>query len=414
MKKYWSLLCQSITIFVAFFLVISIFKPDWVNPRLNLQSLNRQTASTSPFSGRNSAINSYAQAVKNAQPSVVSIVTQQKIKPSNSAIHPFLRQFFGDLNVPDSLEEGNDGFQHEWDLAPQNPHHKPEERREGLGSGVIISNDGLILTNHHVIKNADTIEISLSDGRKGNATLIGSDPESDIALLKTSLDNLHSITFADESKTQVGDVVLALGNPFGVGQTVTMGIISATSRKGLGINTFENFLQTDAAINPGNSGGALVDSNGHLLGINTAIFSKSGGNMGIGFAIPVSLTKKIWPQLLKKGQVERGYIGIEGISLNEQLNDELKTELSIDKKQKGVLVRGVAKNGSADLGGIQAGDIIVKINDQSIDDMSMLLNIIANMKPDNKAQVLVLREGREMKLQVKIMPRPIPKEKENQ
>jgi Do/DeqQ family serine protease len=279
-----------------------------------------------------------------------------------------------------------------------------------LGSGVVVSREGTVLTNHHVIEGADGIEVLLSDGRRARASLVGSDPESDLAVLKVELPDLAAVEWGDPERARIGDVVLAIGNPFGVGQTVTMGIISALGRTQLGINTFENFIQTDAAINPGNSGGALVDVNGHLMGINTAIYSRSGGNMGIGFAIPISTAKQVMQDLLKNGKVIRGWIGVEPQELSAELAESFKLPLTgPNALRSGVVISGVLQNGPAAKAGIRPGDVILQVDQQSVGNVSELLHQVASLKPGAPAQVRVWRQQTEMNLQLVPAERPAAK-----
>jgi Do/DeqQ family serine protease len=319
---------------------------------------------------------SYSGAVNVAAPAVVNIYTTQKVRLSNPFLaDPFLRRFFG---------EG-----------------MPEERMEAsLGSGVIVSPEGYVLTNNHVVAQADEILVALQDGRETKAKVIGADPGTDLALLRIELDKLPVIAFR-ETPMQVGDVVLAIGNPFGVGQTVTQGIISATGRQGLGITTYEDFIQTDAAINPGNSGGALVDVSGNLVGINSAIFSQSGGSMGIGFAIPVTLAKTVMQSLITDGRVVRGWMGIEVRTLDPKLAAHIDSAT-----QKGVAIAGIVRGGPAHQAGLKPGDIMVRLNGKPVDNAAQAINQIAGIKPESDAQVVVMRGNREIELKVKIGERP--------
>ena len=273
----------------------------------------------------------------------------------------------------------------------------------GLGSGVIISPDGYILTNNHVVEGADEIEVVLNDSRRSRAKVIGTDPDTDLAILKISLDRLPVITLGNSDALQVGDQVLAIGNPFGVGQTVTSGIVSALGRNQLGINTFENFIQTDAAINPGNSGGALVDVNGQLMGINTAIYSRSGGSMGIGFAIPVSTAKLVLEGIVKDGVVRRGWIGVEPADLSPELMETFGV-----KAKRGVLITGVLQNGPAAQAGIRPGDVIVEVAGKQIANVSELLSNVAALKPGTPAKFRVLRRDEALELNVTPGLRPKP------
>src|SRR5450830_1962795 len=275
-------------------------------------------------------------------PSVVNVFTSKKAAPNphrQFMDDPLFRHFFGDQ--PDDQTQ----------------------RENSLGSGVIVSSDGLIITNHHVVESADEIEIALADGRTVPAKIVGTDPETDLAVVKVDVKGLPAITFANADQSSVGDVVLAIGNPFGVGQTVTMGIISALGRNHLGINTFENFIQTDAPINPGNSGGALIDANGNLLGINTAIYSRSGGSLGIGFAIPVTTAKNVMEAIINHGQVVRGWIGVEP----QDITPELAESFGLTKKS-GAIIAGVLKNGPADKAGMKPGDILISVEGKAVSD----------------------------------------------
>ncbi len=312
-------------------------------------------------------------------PTVVNIFTTKAAKRQQ---HPFgddplFRRFFGD----------NFGAQ--------------DERQLSLGSGVIVSPDGYILTNNHVIESADEIEVALADGRKTPGKLVGTDPETDLAVIKVGLKDLPSITLARHDSAKVGDVVLAIGNPFGVGQTVTMGIVSALGRNHLGINTFENFIQTDAAINPGNSGGALIDTQGHLLGINTAIYSRSGGSLGIGFAIPVSTVKTVMEAIIRNGQVVRGWIGVEPQDITPELADSFGLQ-----KSSGTIIAGVLKGGPADKAGVKPGDILLAVGEHPVADTVTMLNVVAQLSPGQKIDLVVLRKAQETRLSVVVGRRP--------
>ena len=271
----------------------------------------------------------------------------------------------------------------------------------GLGSGVLVSNDGYILTNFHVVEAARDIQVSLNDGHTYKAKVIGSDPESDLAVLQIKADKLPAITFGQMETLRVGDVVLAIGNPFGVGQTVTMGIVSALGRSHLGINTFENFIQTDAAINPGNSGGALVDVNGNLVGINTAIYSRTGGSLGIGFAIPVSSAKNIMEQIIQHGAVTRGWIGVEA----QEITPELAESFGLPNSD-GALIAGVVRGSPADSAGIRPGDVLLTVSGKPVTDPQVMLDLIAALKPEERAAFRLRRDKSVIELQVKIGKRP--------
>ena len=278
-----------------------------------------------------------------------------------------------------------------------------------MGSGVIVSAEGYILTNHHVIEGAQAIEVALNDGRTAMAKVIGTDSETDLALLKIDLPKLPTIVLGQMETLQVGDAVLAIGNPFGVGQTVTSGIVSALGRKQLGINTFENFIQTDAAINPGNSGGALVDANGLLMGINTAIYSRSGGNMGIGFAVPVSTATQIMAALIKDGKVTRGWIGVEPRPLTAEIAESfgIAKDKSTGALPQGVLINGVLQNSPAAKAGIQPGDLILKVAGQVVADVPEMLTRVAALKPGDAASLSVQRNGKLIEIQVTPGTRPV-------
>ena len=330
----------------------------------------------------------YADAVTIAAPAVVNLYTTKVInKPAHPLFEdPQFRRYFGD--------------------------NGPKQRRmeSSLGSGVIMSPEGYILTNNHVTTGADQIVVALRDGRETLARVVGSDPETDLAVLKIDLKNLPSITVGRSDNIRIGDVALAIGNPFGVGQTVTMGIISATGRNQLGLNNYEDFIQTDAAINPGNSGGALVDANGNLTGINTAIFSKSGGSQGIGFAIPVKLAMEVMKSIIEHGQVIRGWLGIEVQPLTQELAESFGLS-----GRPGIVVAGIFRDGPAQKAGLQLGDVILSIDGEPAGDGRRSMNQVARIKPTDKVTIQVMRNGKEIKLTAEIGLRPPPapvKEKE--
>ena len=391
MTRLWLLFCQAITILLAAWFVVTTLKPGWTSGTKVSSLVDQVTLREAPESPSQSPNpGSFAEAAKASSPAVVNIFTskvanknksQKKGAPNQN--EPWFLFFFGDQ-------------------APN------EEPSSSLGSGVIVSPQGIILTNHHVIEGADEIEVAFADGRKRNAKLIGSDPETDIAVLKIDTADLPApITLGKMESVHVGDVVLAIGNPFGVGQTITSGIVSALGRNQLGINTFENFIQTDAAINPGNSGGALVDTKGNLIGINTAIYSRSGGNMGIGFAIPINTAKQVMESILTNGSVTRGWIGVEP----QNVSKELAESLNIPLNTSGVLITGVLNGGPADKAGMKPGDVLTQVNGQKVDDVVTLLNRIAQTAPDDEAKVTLLRKGKEMTLQVQVGKRPKSKAK---
>ncbi|MGZ7455570.1 Do family serine endopeptidase AlgW [Pseudomonas sp. Ma2-10] len=358
--------------------------PQWVGlPNLDVnmqQAPQTTTMQQGPVS--------YADAVTTAAPSVVNLYTTKVINKPNHPLFedPQFRRFFGD-NSP-----------------------KQKRMESSLGSGVIMSPEGYLLTNNHVTSGADQIVVALKDGRETLARVIGSDPETDLAVLKIDLRNLPSITVGRSDNIRIGDVALAIGNPFGVGQTVTMGIISATGRNQLGLNNYEDFIQTDAAINPGNSGGALVDANGNLTGINTAIFSRSGGSQGIGFAIPVKLAMEVMKSIIEHGQVIRGWLGIEVQPLSQELAESFGLS-----GRPGIVVAGIFRDGPAQKAGLQLGDVILSIDGEPAGDGRRSMNQVARIKPTDQVTILVMRNGKELKLTAEIGLRPPPapaKEKE--
>ena len=332
--------------------------------------------------GNASGVVSYAPAVKAAAPAVVNIFTTQEVKHSTNPLmnDPAFRRFF-EFHGLDQQQS---------------------EPRSGLGSGVIVSKDGYILTNHHVVGGATDIVVALHDGRKAKAKVIGTDPESDLAVIQVKLDNLPTLPFKT-SANEVGDVVLAIGNPFGVGQTVTQGIISALGRNGLGINAFEDFIQTDAAINPGNSGGALIDVSGNLVGINTAIYSRSGGSMGIGFAIPAQLAQSVMLEIISHGQVVRGWLGVEIKQADQNFNEDGSLN---NQKSEGVPIAGVMRGGPAAQGGMRPNDIVLSINNQKMATANQLMNAIAKVKPNTKIPAVVKRDDQEIELEITVGKRP--------
>ena len=384
MRRLWLTFAQTVTVCVALLFVVKTLKPEWLVQWPASSGSIAEVATVHEAAPGADAVRpgSFAEAAKKAVPAVVHIFTSQEVK---GARHPFMndpifRHFFGDRFGEES------------------------QRRSGLGSGVVVSPEGYILTNYHVIDGADEIEVAHNDGRKYKARVVGSDPESDLAVLRIPADHkLPVITFGSSDTLRVGDVVLAIGNPFGVGQTVTSGIVSALGRSHLGINTFENFIQTDAAINPGNSGGALVDANGHLVGINTAIYSQSGGSMGIGFAIPVSLAKSIMEQIVKTGGVTRGWVGIEVQELTPELAESFKLSGT-----DGALIAGVMRGSPADKAGIKPGDVLVQVGGKKVKDAQVMLDLIAALQPGSVASFTVKREGRDVALNLTIGKRPRP------
>jgi len=381
MRKFWLLFAQATTIGLAILFIVNTLKPGLMHSGVVTLYEN--------MPGSNSAIStaSFSAAAQKVMPAVVNVFTTSEVKTPNNPFmdDPRFRFFFGD-----QLE----------DNSPQ--------QASSLGSGVLVSHDGYILTNHHVVEAADQIEVAMADGRKAKGHIIGSDPETDLAVIKIEMgNNLPAITFGQSDQAQVGDIVLAVGNPFAVGQTVTMGIVSAVKRNHLGLNAFENFIQTDAAINPGNSGGALVDVNGNLIGINSAIYSPNGGSLGIGFAIPVSTAKKIMEQIILTGSVTRGWIGVAV----QEITPELAESFKLGKVQ-GVLISEVVRGGPADHAKIKAGDILLSVDNKALLDSSSMLETVAALQPGKSVALKLLRNQKEVVVQVKIGRRPHPKSQE--
>jgi len=376
MKKFWLIFTQTVTVSLAVVFVIQMFHPDMLAPKERVIEVKQ----AAPKQETNVA-GSYRLAAQRAMPSVVNIFTSKETQAQSDPRlnDPILRHFFGD------------------------PADEPPQKENSLGSGVIVSSQGLILTNHHVVETADEIEVALADGRTMPAKVVGTDPETDLAVIKVDAANLPAIVFGRSDQLSIGDVVLAIGNPFGVGQTVTQGIVSALGRNHLGINTFENFIQTDAPINPGNSGGALVDIEGHLIGINSAIYSRSGGSMGIGFAIPVSLAQQVMEQIVRQGGVTRGWIGVEAQDITPELAESFRL-----KQVEGALIAGVLRGGPADKAGVKPGDILLEINGKNVKDTSGMLTLISALKPGSSATIKVMRNGSEKSLTALIGRRPKP------
>jgi serine protease DegS len=366
---------------VAF--VLLVWKPDLMQRDADNPAGVRETASEALLDRPAQGPYSYSLAVEKAAPAVVNINTAKVItvRPNPFFDDPVFRQFFGR-----ELEDTVGPRQH---------------IETSLGSGVILNERGYVLTNHHVIRSADAIQVTLRDGRTAEAKVVGTDPDTDLAVLKVDLDKLPVITLGRSDQVRIGDVVLAIGNPFGVGQTVTMGIVSATGRNRLGINTFENFIQTDAAINPGNSGGALIDAAGDLIGINTAIFSKSGGSQGIGFAIPTSIAKGVLEEIIQHGRPRRGWLGVEA----QAITPELARALDL-KSTAGIIVTGVARNGPAHKAGLQPGDVIVAVDGKKIGEARGAMLAILSHHPGDKIALTVVRDGNEIAIQAIAAERP--------
>jgi serine protease DegQ len=377
LRKFWLLFAQACTLCLAALFVVATLRPDLL-PRTNGRTGNIVVTqeTTTPLVGTRVA--TYADAAKKAMPSVVNIYTSKEIRARNPlAEDPLFRRYFPDF-----------------DRA---------RRQTSLGSGVIVASEGYVLTNHHVIQGADDIQIVLSDGRRVSAHVRGTDPESDLAVLKTDEQNLPAMTFAAADDLKVGDVVLAIGNPFGLGNTVTLGIVSALGRNYLGVNSFEDFIQTDAAINPGNSGGALIDAAGNLVGINSTIFSQSGGSLGIGFSIPVSLARNVFEQIVRDGEVTRGWLGIEPTAVTAEVARTLALA-----RPEGVVIRAIQQGGPAERAGMKVLDVVVDIGGKSTRNVPQLLARIAELPPGSSTKIRVVRSGQDVEVDVMVGKRPPP------
>ena len=380
MRRYWLLFAQAVTIALALYFVAAAVRPDWlrrVQPSQPATVASNVPVLQAPPGAASSA--GYREAAARAMPAVVNILTSKNLGDAHPLLKdPFFRRFFG---------QG-----------------VPREQQSSLGSGVIVSPDGYILTNNHVIEAADEIDVVLADGRKARATVVGTDPETDLAVIRIEARNLPVVVLGRAESARVGDVVLAIGSPFGVGQTVTMGIISALGRNNLHINHFENFIQTDAAINFGNSGGALIDANGNLIGINTAIYSQSGGSVGIGFAIPVSTAKSVMDAIIQNGSVVRGWVGIE----TQDITPELAESFGLARDQ-GTIVAGIVRGGPAARAGMLPGDILISVAGKPARSTADTLELIAQLPPGKKATMTVMRKDREAELEVLVARRPRPR-----
>lgn len=376
MRKVSYLIWPVVTGILAALLILQ-FYPQLVAPPVTTVEIREAAAVNAPVSSHGPV--SFADAVDRAAPAVVNIYTRTLVRqPINPLLNdPFFRNFFNSEQLP-----------------------QRERIESSLGSGVILNAQGYVVTNNHVISGADSIVVALRDGREAVAEVVGLDPETDLAVLKIELDDLPSITLASD-ELRIGDVALAIGNPFGVGQTVTMGIISATGRNRLGLSTYEDFIQTDAAINPGNSGGALIDAYGNLIGINTAIFSKSGGSQGIGFAIPSSLARQVMQDLISHGRVIRGWLGIEIQELTPRLAESFEVG-----DRSGLIIAGIFRNGPAHQAGLQPGDVLLQIAGEPVTGSRTAMNRIARFKPGEKIELGILRNGHEMSLSATIAERP--------
>jgi serine protease DegQ len=383
LRKFWLLFAQACTLVLAGLFVVATLRPDLL-PRLqgtagNVVLLQQSTAPVATAVPGTSGPASFAAAAKAAMPAVVNIYTSKEIHGRNSLLDDsMLRRYFPELQ-----------------------RQLPPQRATSLGSGVIVASEGYVLTNHHVVAGADDIQLVLADGRRIGARVRGTDPETDLAVLKAEASGLPAITLGDLAQVQVGDAVLAIGNPFGFGNTVTFGIVSALGRTQLGINRYEDFIQTDAAINPGNSGGALVDAAGRLIGINSTIYSRSGGSMGIGFAIPVSLARDVLEQIIEKGEVTRGWFGVEP----QDVDADVARALALERAE-GVLIRGLQRGGPADKAGLRVRDVVVDVEGRPTLNTTALLSRIAQLPPGTVAKVSIVRDGRPMTVDVTVGRRP--------
>ncbi len=382
MRKTWLIFSQAVTVALGLLFVVTTLKPEWIHHRPDhapVFSVAAPTPSATPTptaSTAAGAVVGFREAAQRASPAVVSVSTSKTPDRSPQDSDPWFQFFFGN----------------------RMPQQQPQS---GLGSGVIVSKQGYILTNNHVVEGANDIEVDLQDGRHVRATIVGTDPDTDLAVLRIELEDLPVITLGDTSQIAVGDAVLAIGNPFGVGQTVTSGIVSALGRNKLGINTFENFIQTDAAINPGNSGGALVNEHGQLVGINTAIYSRSGGSLGIGFAIPVNTARQVMESLITDGKVQRGWIGVEP----RDLTPEIAQSFNLPVKQ-GVLITGVLQHGPAGSAGLRPGDVVTKVAGVSVVNTAQLMAAVAAIKPQTAGEFEVQRGTEKLSIKITVAQRP--------
>jgi serine protease DegQ len=382
MRRYWLIFAQAVTVCLAILFVVTTLRPDLLRLAGPGAAQPAAAAVARPAAGSGVGPVSYADGVARAAPSVVNVYTTKHVNVPLVPLpdDPVLRQLFGQV-----------------------PGMSRRQATTSLGSGVIVSQDGHVLTNYHVVQAADAIEVALTDGRRDTAKVVGADPDTDLAVLKlSSLRTLPAATLAADRGLRVGDVVLAIGNPFGVGQTTTQGIVSALGRNGLGLNTYESFIQTDAAINPGNSGGALVDAEGNLVGINTAIYSESGGSMGIGFATPIEIARKVMDDIVKTGSVKRGWLGVEP----QDVTPELARAFELKNDTRGVIIAGVMRDGPAARAGLRVGDIVQTVNGKRMTDTTQLLAEIAQLPPGQRTTLGVLRAGKAVEVAVVVGTRP--------
>ncbi|KGD93341.1 2-alkenal reductase [Achromobacter sp. RTa] len=382
MRRYWLIFAQAVTVCLGILFVVTTLRPDLLRLAGPAAGPQAATAAARPPAGRAMGMVSYADGVARAAPAVVNVYTTKHVNVPLIPLpdDPVLRQLFGQV-----------------------PGVTRRQASTSLGSGVIVNQDGYVLTNYHVVQAADAIEVALTDGRRDAAKVVGADPDTDLAVLRlASLRSLPAATLAPDRGLRVGDVVLAIGNPFGVGQTTTQGIVSALGRNGLGLNTYEHFIQTDAAINPGNSGGALIDAEGNLVGINTAIYSESGGSMGIGFATPIEIARKVMDEIVKTGGVKRGWLGVEP----QDVTPELARAFELDRNTTGVIIAGVMRDGPAAKSGLKVGDIVQSVNGKRMVDTTSLLSEIAQLPPGQRATLGILRGGKPAELAVVVGTRP--------
>lgn len=380
MRRIWLLFAQTVTVCLAILFVVVTLRPEWLRRP-------GPTIAATPGVGQSSGADaiaaggSYADAVAVAAPAVVNVFTTKRIVAPRMILpaDPLLKRFF-----------------------EQMPGFNQQRQTTSLGSGVMVSDQGHILTNLHVIDGADEILVALNDGRQAPAKVIGIDADTDLAVLQVKLERVPVLSFASGDSSRIGDVVLAIGNPFGVGQTITMGIISALGRGGLGINTYENFIQTDAAINPGNSGGALIDTQGRLVGINTAIYSKTGGSLGIGFAVPASAAQQVFDEIVKQGYVKRGWLGIEP----QDMTPDLARAFKLDPPS-GVIIAGILRDGPAAQGGLKVGDIVQTIDDSPVENTTGLMARIASKTPGSHIELGIFRNHQRQKIRLTVAERPV-------
>jgi serine protease DegQ len=381
MRKLWLLFAQAVTLTLAALFVVSLVKPDWLAWRAQVVEVRESVPALGVLAPATSARLSFSDAARRAIPAVVNIAATREVKRRNPLIDdPAFQRFFGERF---SL---------------------PNETQLSLGSGVIVSREGYILTNDHVVEGVSDIKVTLADGRVMPGKIVGTDPDTDLAVVRVNATGLTPITFGQSEAAKVGDIVLAIGDPFSVGQTVTMGIISAVGRELAPSSPFSNFIQTDAAINPGNSGGALVDTNGNLIGVNTLIFSRSGGYQGIGFAIPVSLAKKVMEQIIETGTVTRGWFGVEVADITPELAESLGL-----RGTQGAIIGAIERGSPAERSGMRLGDVIVAVNGKPVPNSSATLNAIAGVTPGVSVPVKVQRRNSEVMLDIMVgkrKPRP--------